>query len=291
MATKPADGDTPLLVSSAWLKEHLAEAAGVGNKLRILDVTWYSAKNGKDDFDRSHIPGALFFELMKDVENTPLFPRNLPPPEKFQEQVRSLGIDNDTHVVLYDNIPGKNGFFIGGRAFWMFKHFGHEKVSILDGGLAKWIADGYNTTSDTISVNKGNFTAKPNNNFIRSFDEVIPLLTNQMEQIVDGRSSDQFNNTAGGYVGGHMPNAYNVPFESLLDSSTGCMKSPEELRKVFADSGLNENKPVVTLCNGGVSSCSVMVAAMIAGFPQAAVYHGGWTEWKQKAAPEQIIQP
>lgn len=278
----------PLIVSTAWLHDQLASGS---KNIRILDATWDSTKDCRPEYNEVHIPGALFFEIMKNVDHTPIFTRNIPSVEDFQDQVRSLGINHDTHVVIYDS-KDKCGYVPSGRAWWMFKIFGCERVSVLDGGLVKWMKDGFEVTSEINDIQPGDFTANRtprDNTFYRTFEQMRENVSSLSEQVLDNRSSAQYKNTAGeAYKGGHIPGALNIPFDTVLDKENGVLKSTDALKEVFTKVGFDLSRPVVTMCNSGMSSCSMALIALVGGFPSSAVFHGGWTEYKQKASEEMI---
>ncbi|XP_041378724.1 thiosulfate sulfurtransferase-like isoform X2 [Gigantopelta aegis] len=222
-----------LLVSCEWLKNALDNNTP---DLVVVDVTWASTKNCREDYDKEHIPGAVFINVM-DAEHTNLFPRNIPTLESFGKFARAVGINRDSHVIIYSN-SHTCGFFCSGRGWWSFRIFGHSNVSVLNGGLAKWKSHGYPTT-DAISTVK----------------EDSP---------------------------GHIVGAYNIPFASLVNVERMEFKSVDELKEVFSEAGVDVNKPVVGHCNSGMSSCNTVLAALLCGSPRAALYHGGFTEWKKR---------
>ena len=265
------------VVSTEWLNE---VQKIYDSKVVVLDATWFSSKDAMSEvFSQKHIMGASFFDLMFGVTNTPVYPRNLPTPETFELNVRGSAVNRDSHVVLYD-ATGKCGYFVAARVWWMFKLFGHDKVSVLDGGLEKWIADGLETTNMQIKKREGDFLVKSlNEHWIKKFDEMHDNLTSKKFQVCDSRTEDL-------YSTGHYPGSVNIPFASLMAEETKSLKSVAELKMLFADSGVELDKPVVTMCNSGMSSCTLALAAHVCGCPEVAEYHGGLTEWKSKGGPQ-----
>ena len=140
------------LVKAQWLRQMMLQKS---KYLRVLDTSWHLPKENRDpkkEFLAHRIPGAKFFDIEECVDKSSPYEHMLPKTEDFSNYVRSLGLKNDSHVVVYDNNNG--GLFSAPRVWWMLRAFGHDRVSILDGGFTKWCAEGYpveygpeNTTS------------------------------------------------------------------------------------------------------------------------------------------------
>ncbi|KAI0242287.1 Thiosulfate sulfurtransferase [Lamellibrachia satsuma] len=272
---------TPGTVGTDWLKQRIGSDQSAN--IRVLDVTWYSAKDAYPEYLKAHIPGAAWFDIMRDVTHTELHLRNLPAPEAFQQQVRLVGVDADTHVIVYDS-QGLGGCFVGSRAWWMFKLFGHEKVSVLNGGLQRWIADGLPTTQEIPTYQEGNITVTDNVSFKKLHAAMVANFEAKCFQVCDSRAVEKFS-------AGHYPGARNIPFAAmLLDKDTNMLKTPDQLRQVFTEAGIDSARPLVTMCNSGMSSCSLLLAAYQCGNTDAAVYHGGYNEWKTLATSPDMIE-
>ena len=130
------------LVKAQWLRQVMLQNV---KHLRVLDASWHLPNENRDprkEFLAHRIPGAKFFDIDACVDKTSPYEHMLPSTEDFSNYVRSLGIHNDSHVVVYDNNE-KSGLFSAPRVWWMLRAFGHERVSILDGGFPKWCAEGY----------------------------------------------------------------------------------------------------------------------------------------------------
>jgi len=276
--------ETPCIVSTDWLNKKLEDKT---SDLAVLDVTWFSDKDAIKDFSKQHIIGASYMDVFLGVETTPLYPRNIPDEATFQMNARGSAVNDNNHVIIYEN-TGKFGFFLGARAWWMFKLFGHENVSVLDGGLERWIADGHETTNMMVKKREGNLTAKFNAKWIVKFEDMVENLTSRKAQVCDSRVPAKFNHSPDDPKSGHYPGAVNIPFPSLFNPETRTLKTVDELKKVFADAGIDLSKPVVSMCSGGMSSCALVLLAHLCGCTDAAVYLGGFTEWKARAVPSQI---
>lgn len=220
---------------------------------------------------------------MKDVQNTELFPRNLPDPEAFQLQARSLGVSNDSHVVVYDNTPFC-GYFVGGRAWWMFKLHGHDKVSILDGAMKSWEQNGYPVTTDIEKPNPGDLLVKMDLSLKKSHSDMVDNLKTRDYQVCDTRAYADFAGNPSDPGTGHYPGAVSMTLATtLIDKVHNRLHTVEKLHQIFHERGIDLNKPVVGMCKSGMSSCTAAFVAMLCGATDVAVYLGGYREWTAKA--------
>ncbi|KAK3084144.1 hypothetical protein FSP39_008942 [Pinctada imbricata] len=224
-----------------------------------------------------------------EADHNEMFPRNLPDPEIFQSRVRDIGVNDNSHLVLYSN-SDMSGFFMSGRAWLTFKHFGPDelKVSILDGGLQKWIAENRPTKSTKDEeeqgkpkVEPGNFTRKENDTYVMKYDKMVDVANSNSKQICDSRPNAKYQDKTG-----HIKGAANLPLSQLLEN--GVLKSVDSIKEEFQSVGVDITKPLVTYCASGMSSSSLCFAAMLCKNPDVSVYHGGFTEWSKRADPDLI---
>lgn len=276
--------DQPCVLSTVCLDQKIRDG---NDHLLVLDTTWFSDKDGSNDFAKQHIIHASHMDIFLGVENTPVYIRNIPDEATFQLNARGSAVNNNDHVVIYEN-TGKFGFFLGARAWWMFKLFGHENVSVLDGGLEKWIADGFETTDMMVKKREGNFIAKLNTKWIVTFEDMLENLTTRKAQVCDSRIPEKFNLSPDDPKSGHYLGAINIPFTCLFNTEARTLKPVDQLKKVFSDAGVDLNKPVIGMCSGGMSSCTLVLVAHLCGCPDTALYLGGFTEWKARADPSHI---
>ena len=208
----------------------------------------------------------------------------LPSSEQFAGQMGTLGISNKSHVIAYDS----QGLFSAARCWWMFKIFGHENVSVLDGGLKKWMAEGRAVESGIPTTPKpAPFSAKLNNAMVQSITEVASTRA----QIADARSGTRFRGEEveprPGVRPGHIPGAKNVHYASLLQSD-GCMKPKSELEQAFVKAGIDLHQPVITSCGSGVTAAILSLALTELGATDHALYDGSWTEWGASDRPVEL---
>jgi thiosulfate/3-mercaptopyruvate sulfurtransferase len=263
------------LVSTTWLSAHLYDP-----DLVILDASMKpigSAGAGAGGTD-VWLPKAQIFDFDTRIcDRSTSLPHMMPAPEVFEREVRTLGINQQSQIVVYDKV----GIFSSPRAWWMFKAMGHDAVTVLDGGLPAWVAAGLPTESTPRrAVPGGNFVAKPRPALFVDADHVASALTNAAAAVLDARSEGRFHGREPeprpGLRSGHMPNAINVPFGSV--QSRGHMKSPEEISALLA-AKVGERERLVFSCGSGVTACTLALAAELAGYSNKAVYDGSWSEW------------
>ncbi|KAL8561081.1 hypothetical protein ACOMHN_031025 [Nucella lapillus] len=267
-----ADNSFSPLVSCQWLQDKMT--SGQIDGLVILDVSWSSKKNCQEEFAKRRIPGARYLNVMVGP-HTELFPRNLPPHEVFQEAARAAGVNEDSHVILYSDTDNY-GFFMSGRAWWTFTIYGAQKVSILNGGLQRWTGLGNSTTDEKTDVKTGNFTARIKAEYRLTFEDMEQKVRSEDVVLLDSRPPTSFKD-------GHLPEARNLPFAQLVDSERQEMKSSQQLKELFQQAQVDLSKPVITYCNSGMSSSTLAFAYKLSGGSSFALYHGGFTEWKNRA--------
>lgn len=288
---------TRAIVTGKWLADVIkTNVSGVGPKLRVLDCSWYLAKlkrNARAEFDRSHIPGASFFDVDECSDRGSAFDHMLPSPGQFAEYVGGeLGIGNDTHVVVYDT--SGFGAFSAPRVWWMFRLFGHDAVSVLDGGMKSWLAEGRPLTSDYTTPQRAEFKARADQSstWVKTYEDVLENMSTKRVQVVDARSAGRFRGTEpeprDDTLPGHFPGAINMPFTSFMDAS-GKQRGPEDLSGLFKEAGVDLGRPFWVSCGSGVTACHVVLAAHLLGHTGSAIYDGSWSEWFKRASPEHVI--
>ena len=263
------------LVSVHWLAENLDT-----ENLVILDASVKPVTPAHNDKQQIpvYIPGTLRFDIDHDMsdQNTSL-PHMMPPPEVFTEKTQKLGINKDSAIIAYDRV----GIYSSPRAWCMFRAMGHDQVAILDGGLPAWIQAGYETVP-TLSTprERGDFTFQPQGELFVDSNYVLQALKDPTISVIDVRSEGRFKGLEpeprAGLRGGHMPNAVNIPFTSVLEN--GKMLSKPKLESIFDK---YKGKKMIFSCGSGVTACVVALAAEQAGQKNLQVYDGSWSEWGQ----------
>jgi thiosulfate/3-mercaptopyruvate sulfurtransferase len=259
------------LVEAAWLKEHSRD-----RDLRIIDFRWYlQGRNGHDEYMRGHVPGAVFVDL-EDVTGKEGGGRHpLPTAARFQAEMRRAGVGDGTTVVAYDDTGGS----IAARLWFLLEWFGHRLQYVLDGGLQSW---GGPVSTDVPRVPAGDFhAAEPDRSRVLDAAAVgrlkgVPLL--------DARAPERYRGEKEPIdpKAGHVPGALSAPWTDNLGPD-GRFKSPEELRRGFADLGAATG--AVAYCGSGVNACHVLLAMRVAGLPDAKLYAGSWSDWSSRDLP------
>jgi len=265
------------LVDVNWLHNNLH-----ATQLIVLDasvppvVPGYESLNSEECF--LAISGARGFDYDKKIcKQDSSLPHMMPGADLFTEEVRKLGINSDSAIVIYDDV----GLYSSPRAWWMLRAMGHQQVAVLDGGLRAWIAAGF-ATVDSLQLDPGagNFEANYEEDSFCDFSVVLASLEDPSCAILDARSSGRFHGTApeprAGIRGGHMPNARNLPFPKLLNE--GSMKPVAELQEIFNEFITNDER-IITSCGSGLTACILTFAAYLAGHRNLSVYDGSWIEW------------
>jgi len=272
------------LVSTEWLAGHLGEP-----NLTVVDSSWFmpaSGRNGRDEYLEAHIPGARFLDIDELSDRSNPAPHMLPRAADFGAAVERLGIGRNDRIVVYDNSPIRTA----ARGWFMLRHFGAEEVAILDGGFQQWLAEGRPTESGDPPSRNARFDAQER-------DEVVTkqqLLGGTALPWLDARGRGRFEGSEAdprpGVAPGHAPGARNLPFSALYDEK-GRFRSVEEIRRLFAEAGIDPAQPFVASCGSGVTANSLIFAAHLLGNDSTRLYDGSWSEWGADPATPKAIGP
>ncbi len=237
-------------------------------------------RGAPEEYAAGHIPGAVFVDWTKDIVNLddPV-PAQLAGPEAFARAVSERGIGDDTHVVVYDHMGGQ----FATRLWWALTYYGHDAVSVLDGGWNRWVEEERSVESSPIASMPKVFTPKPRPDLRATAEQLAARLGEPSLQLLDARDAGQFTGTRRrGARGGHIPGARNVPRE-LFFAEGGGFRPLAEIRKVVQELGLEPTKPIVAYCNGGVAATVVLFHLARLGFATITNYDGSWNEWGERA--------
>ena len=264
------------LVDVDWLKTKLNTPS-----IRIVDGSWHLPtleRNPRVEYQESHIPGAVFFDVDLISDTTSALPHMAPPEQVFATHIGTLGISNDDHVIAYDT----TGVGSAARVWWMFRLFGHTSVSVLNGGLPAWTLGGGPVENQVPTIDEVFFAAHLSRRLLRTIGDIRCNLETEMEQIVDARTEGRFRGVEPEprpkLQSGHIPNSLNLPFLKIYNSETKLMKPASELRRLFSTANVSPEKGVITSCGSGITACNIALALYLIG-RNCAVYDGSWTEW------------
>ena len=268
--------DPKTLVSTDWLAAHLDDP-----DLRIIDGSWHMAASGRDaraEYEAAHIPGARFFDIDAIADTRSELPHMAPPPELFVSRLRAMGIGDGHQVVVYDNADTHSA----ARVWWTFRLMGKTDVAMLDGGFAKWQAEGRPVEDLPPITRDRHMTVQRQAALVRDVTQVAAASKLRDQQIVDARPPGRFAGTdpepRPGLRAGHIPGARNVP-ASTLYAADGTMKPVADLRAAFESAGVDLSRPVITTCGSGITAASLALALERIGKRDWSLYDGSWTEW------------
>ncbi len=268
---------TSAVVTAAWLAGSVDDP-----HIKPVDATWFLPPTDRDaraEYQAAHIPGAVYFDIDEIADRTSGLPHTLPSADQFATAVGALGIGNGDHVVVYD----AQGIYSSPRVWWMFRVFGHERVSVLDGGLAAWHRASHPTTAERTAAAASEFSAKLQAPLLTGIDAVRGAVDGGGPRIVDVRPPARFAGSQPeprpGVRGGHMPGAINLPFGQLLTVEGDSFLPRDELVEHFRAAGIGDETDVITTCGSGVTACILSLGLHLTGHQRWSVYDGSWTEW------------
>jgi thiosulfate/3-mercaptopyruvate sulfurtransferase len=300
---------TAPLVTTGWLRERLTDPG-----VRVVDCRYRLGEPGAGEllWREGHIPGAAFLDLDRDLASPPgeggRHP--LPSAEAFEAAVRRAGIGEDTLVVAYDE-SAEGG---AARLWWLLRHFGHENVTVLDGGLSAWREEGGELRAGEETSEPGDFHARAPSAGTATAEELAAgglaagglaagglaaggLAAGGLAAgsargrpharpvLLDARAPERYRGEVEPIdpVAGHIPGAVSLPFAELAPG--GRFLSPDELRARFEAAGVASGDDAVAYCGSGVTACVLVLAAEVAGIGAARLYPGSWSEWSGRGLP------
>jgi thiosulfate/3-mercaptopyruvate sulfurtransferase len=267
------------LAETAWLAREIERGAA---GLRVVDVRWYldPARKGRDAFRAGHLPAAVFLDVSEDL-SAPGGGRGLPAgrhPWPDEAQVARVlgraGIGPGVRVVAYDDGPGE----VAARLWYLLRAHGHEDAAVLDGGLAKWVAEGRPLTTAETAVAPAAFVGRLRPGFVVGKDEMVR--SHRQRLVLDARVGERYRGETEPIDprAGHVPGARSAPWAGNVSSDeVPVFLSAEALRDRYAALGAAEQPPVV-YCGSGVTACHDLLALHLAGL-RGALYAGSWSEW------------
>ncbi len=261
------------LVDADWVQSHLNDP-----RVRLIEVDVDTTA-----YEQGHIPGAVAFNWQKELQDQIV--RAPVSKERLEELLSSVGVDNDTTIVLY----GDNNNWFAAWALWILKYYGHRDVRLLNGGRVKWLADKREITTEVPSYAKTSYKAEEPHTEVRALrDRVIASLGKAGIALVDVRSPGEYSGELlapanlpqeGAQRGGHIPGAANIPWAQAVRED-GTFKSADDLKALYQGKGITPDKEVIAYCRiGERSSHTWFVLNYLLGYDKVRNYDGSWTEW------------
>ena len=267
------------LVSVQWLRQRLDH-----DRYIVIDGTWHmppSNKNAFLEYKLCHIKGAIFFDIDAVANKHTDLPHMLPDMAQFHAFCSAAGITTESHIIIYDSY----GLFSAARIWWMFKVFGHQKVSILAGGLPVWQKAKAPIETGLPPQKNTQYKAQFQANLVSDFEAVQNALVTKSAVILDARSEGRFSGKMPepreNLPSGHMPGALNIPFDRVIDQQAGTLKDTRQLQVIFNKYLPTERQKIITSCGSGMTACILSLALDELGY-DSSVYDGSWTEWASK---------
>ena len=260
------------LVSTEWVAEY-----GSDEGVRLVEVDVDTSA-----YDQGHIEGAVGWDWTDQLQDT--LNRDIISKSDMEALLGGSGIGNDTTVILY----GDNNNWFAAWAFWQMRMYGHENVKLMDGGRAKWEAEGRSLTTDVPSHASVAYTAAEPDNSIRAFrEDVVSAASSGSSFFVDVRAPEEYRGELlapaalpqeGAQRGGHIPGAANVPWATAV-AEDGSFKSADELIEIYGGM-VDSSKPTIAYCRiGERSSHTWFVLTQLLGLDDVSNYDGSWTEY------------
>jgi len=253
-----------LLVETDWLADHLGDP-----DVKIVEVTPPGS-----GYMFAHIPGAVYLGL-DDVFTGRVsgIRRTLGPLPEVVETLGRLGISPDRHVVVYD----ANGGSESAQVFWLLEYLGFDRVSVLEGGAERWMAEERTQTADVPSVTSVRFSDGPRADRLATVEWILPRLTDGTICVVDCRTPQEF-------AEGHIPGAQNRSWDRTLRlDGYQRFREADELRDELSALGVTAQREIVTYCNTGQRSAHTYLTLRLLGYPRVRNYDGSWVEWGERA--------
>jgi len=276
------------LISTEFLNDNL-------NKVKIFDASWHisSKRNAKKEYEEKHIKGAMFWDVDEHSDKDSPYPHMMSNSDYWTRMLWSFGIQNEDFIIVYDY----SDIYSACRLWFALKYFGHKKVSVLDGGMKKWLKENRPTSKEVgkdlgkfSSIDKLNpknkYKVSENTEWIKNKKQIDENIKTPSFQTVDARSRERFEGKVDelrpGLKRGCIPGSKNIPFQDCINSKTNTFKTKSELIKIFNENNIDRFKPIVFTCGSGVTACVLSMAYSLISDKNAMIYDGSWSEYGKK---------
>ena len=266
------------------LMEQHGKKKNLKNKeIKVIDATWHmpsSELNAFEIFKEKHIPGSIYIDLEEISDPNSELPHMMPNEDFFSKKISSLGIENSNHLVIYDMY----GMFSAARIWFMFKAFGHEKISILNGGFPAWINSNGEISNQIEKIKETKYKATLNKSLVVDYQYVLENISKKKHQIIDARSPGRFlgidQEPRPDMKSGHIPNSKNLFFNDLIDQNSKKIIEKNKIEDLLKSSDIDKEKDIIWTCGSGVTACILKFAIeLVSENKNIKIYDGSWSEW------------
>ena len=268
------------LVTTDWLEKNL-------NNVRVFDASWHlpkSNRNGFNEFKITHIKNANFFDIDKNSKQNTSLPHMLPKKNDWEKIISEYGVKNSDHVVIYD----QSDVVSSCRVWYNFLYFNHNPnlISVLDGGLKKWLIEKKETTVIIKKYEKSFYISDENSNLVLDKNQIISNIKSKSFELIDARGKERFlglqTESRENLKSGNIKGSKNMPFTLLINSENRTFKSKEELISIFKKNEIDTSKELAFTCGSGVTACILGLANSIISGKKPVIYDGSWSEYGLK---------
>ncbi|MGH2531826.1 MAG: sulfurtransferase [Thermomicrobiales bacterium] len=279
------NGDPPLLVDPSWLEAALSRTV---HQLLVLDLS------PPRTYRRAHVPGAVHawwqdtteLDQPQHIYGT-ILDQDFGAQTARIELLSYLGIDGETEVVAYDD--DRNRW--AARMVWFLRFLGHDRASVLDGGLAAWRAHGGDTQDGSVDAPDADLpTVAPREGYYYVTGELLEQLERPETALVDIRTDEEAHDTDNDRLPlGRIPGSISIPWTSTLRDDAGRLKAPSDLERLYRDRNVTPDRPIVVYARYGVDAAHGWWVLKLLGYPNVVVYDRGWAGWS--TTPDLPIDP
>jgi thiosulfate/3-mercaptopyruvate sulfurtransferase len=261
------------LVDTAWLADHAKD-----QKVRVFEVDVDTSA-----YEQGHVDGAIGLNWRRDLQQSPV--RDALTAPQLEELLARSGVTNDTTIAVY----GDNNNWFAAWFFWLLKYYGHKDARLVNGGRAKWVAEGRPLVRTAPSYPRSEYHAKAPDASVRALRElVLERVKDGNAKLIDVRSPKEYSGELlapenlpqeGAQRGGHIPGAQNVPWGTAV-AEDGRFKTADELRTIYEGKGVTKTAETIAYCRIGERSAHTwFVLRYLLGYDRVRNYDGSWTEW------------
>ena len=257
-----------VLVDSDWLE----------NRLNRQSVLVIDTGRSLGDYKAGHIPGAVYLDRAAYYGQVGSLSGMFTGVDEISDALREIGVSKGKQIVVYDNSRA----LWSTRLFWTLEYLGHRRVSVLDGGFAKWTEESRQLAKGSETVARGNFTPRVNEDLVATGDWITQNLSSNELLVLDTRSVEEYNGTdVRAARGGHIPDAVNIEWtQAITDEAPHTFLPINELEELYATtSGIDKGKEIVTHCQTGVRGAHSYFVLRYLGYRQVKLYDASWVEW------------